>query len=1632
MTQMEGQAALRSSASSERITPEQFPLAKLTQAQLDAIVSRVPGGAGNVQDIYPLAPAQEGILFHHLMSRQGDVYVTRKLFAFGKRRNLDEFLDALQAVIERHDILRTAIVWEGLDDPVQVVWRQAPLAVEEVHPAQEDVSAELMTLFDPLRYCFDPRSAPLLRVFIARDPSNDRWLLLLLRHYLALDDIAFGVLLDEIEWHLQGQQPTLSPPRPYRNFVIQTRSSAGAASHEAFFRQMLTGIDEPTLPFELSHVQANGTEGISEARHLLDEPLASRVREQATALNISPASVFHLAWAQVLARASGRERVVFGTVLSGRTQGWTSSPHRELGLFSNTLPICININERGVRRSTRDTHDLLTELLTHQYAPLALAQRCSEVAAPHPLFSALLNYRHTRKLETLGAQVQERTHYPLTLTVDDLGTRFSLITQVNAGVDPQRVGEMMCTALDELVGALAREPERAICRIDVLPPAERHRVLIEWNATATQYPANLYVHELFERQVELTPHELAVISEDETLTYAGLNARANQLARHLRARGVGPDTLVGICVERSVELVVGLLGILKAGGAYVPLDPKYPAGRLRYMIEAASPVVVLTQEHLKGSALSASTAALTALDSDWSEIAGYEPTNLDRDGLNADQRAYVIYTSGSTGTPKAAQVQHRGLQNLLAWYVDDVGLTAKDSVLLVTSQSFDLTQKNILGPLIAGGRLVLAQEPFNPASILDQIARERITLINLAPSAFSALIDADDTGELSRLQRVVLGGEPINIAKLRMLREPRPQFINSYGPTECSDVVAYHILDADLTRYENRSVPLGKPVRNTRLYVLDAHQQPLPIAVAGEICIGGLAVGGGYLNRPDLTDERFLPDPFASDEDARLYRTGDLGRWNSDGTMEFLGRNDHQVKIRGFRIELGEIESQLCAHEQVKEAVVIAREETPGEKRLVAYVTSPSKVVSVEELRRHLQARVPEYMVPAAIVTLDSFPLNPNGKLDRARLPAPDGKAYERGTYEAPQNELEAALAAIWQDVLKIDRVGRCDTFFDLGGDSLSAIRVTSRVRQLLLRELPLAEIFQHPSLHALAESISKPQTGSLASIPHASRSAPLPLSAAQQRMWFLCQIKGVNASYNIAYGLRLSGKLDISALRVALNRIVARHEALRTTFKTVQGEAVQIIAPPESGLNIAMMDLEGHTDAEGELRHITAREANHPFDLEQGPLCRGRLIRLGAAEHVLLLTIHHTVSDGWSMTVLFNELSALYDAFAQGRADPLPPLGFQYADYAVWQRQWLTGQRRQAQLDYWKRTLKAAPALLNLPTDHPRPPVQSYEGGEVTITLCSDLTQRLKNLSQRHGTTLFMTLMAGWAAALSRLSGQDDLVIGTPSANRTRTDIEGLIGLFVNTLALRFDVSGSPTVAELLHQVKDRMLAAQSHAEIGFEEVVELVKPVRSTAHSPIFQVLMAWQNMPPGSVELPGLKLATMTTPYVTSKFDLALSVAEVEQTVTGAAIYASALFEGPTVRRYVEYWRATLDAMAENDQQRIDFLPSFAHRDPNRSGTPNPEPGEYKRADYEPPQGDIELALAEIWTTLLGVERVGRHDNFFALGGTSLLLLLLLNKVTETYGITLKVELLYSAESLAGLARDIAAAVSPVTSA
>ncbi|HEU4883163.1 MAG TPA: AMP-binding protein, partial [Longimicrobium sp.] len=868
------------------------------------------------------------------------------------------------------------------------------------------------------------------------------------------------------------------------------------------------------------------------------------------------------------------------------------------------------------------------------------------------------------------------------------------------------------------------------------------------------------------------------------------------------------------------------------------------------------------------------------------------------------------------------------------------GVKAGDRSSSVAGFGFDATTWEVWPPLCAGAALVLPATR-DPQALLEWWEEQALD-VSFLPTPLAEVAFARGRASAG-LRTLLIGGD-----RLRSIPAgPLPfALVNNYGPTETTVVATSGEVG------QSARVHIGRPIANTRVYLLDEAGQPVPEGVGGELYVGGAGVARGYQHRPGLTAERFVPDSFGGEPGARLYRTGDLARWREESAgvrecvsaevgpgsgdsrtdalthsrtavLEFLGRTDFQVKIRGFRIELGEIEARLAEHPVVRDAVVLARQDASGDGRLVAYYVG--EALEVETLRAHLSERLPEYMVPAAYVWMEALPLTPNGKVDRRALPAPEGDAYARRGDEAPVGETEAALAGIWAEVLGVERVGRHDHFFELGGHSLLAVRVISRMRQLLGVEVAIADLFERPVLADLARVIVDAARTELPPIEPADRSAPLPLSFAQQRLWFLERLGGLGDTYHIPTRLRFGGRVDRAALRRALDAMLERHEALRTTFVEVEGEPVQRIAPvEESQFHLLEHDLGGHPDAAAELSRLAAEELGAPFDLEHGPLIRGRLVRMPGDEHVLLVTMHHIVSDGWSMEVLRRELGTLYTAFRRGDPDPLSPLPIQYADYAAWQRKWVDGEVLRQQAEYWKTTLSGAPELLELPTDHPRPAVQDHAGAAASVELDEALTDRLRSLGRRNGTTLFMTVLAGWATVLARLSGQRDVVVGTPSANRGRAEIEGLIGFFINTLALRVDLAGSPTVAELLEQVRNGSLGAQQNQDIPFEQVVELVQPARSLAHTPLFQAMVTWQNASEDQGEVPGPGRPGVGTPFpATAKFDLSLSLGEVGGRIAGSVTYATALFEHATVERWLGYLRRVLEQMAADDARAVDRL-------------------------------------------------------------------------------------------------------------
>jgi len=1065
----------------ERITPEMLPLVSLQMEHIERISAAIPGGTRNIQDIYPLTPLQEGILFHYLIDekRGEDTYLIGMVLRIASRKRLDALIAGLQAVIDRHDSLRTAIVWEQLSQPVQVVYRSALMPVQEFTLDQNaDALGQLQArLHEPQR--MDLRCAPLVRLNIAENKRNGEWFAELQLHHIVDDATSWALMFAEVAAHMRGQGQSLPAPVPYRDHVAQTVARVRLQDAESFFRKKLAGIDEPTAPFGLLDVQA-GDSRSDEAQSSLDVELSGRVHLQARSLGVSTATLFHAAWALVVSRTSGRDDAVFGTVLLGRMQG-DAGAQQMLGLFINTLPLRLSLRDLTATALIERTQRELIDLLDHDQTPLAVAQRCSEIVGTRPLFTSLLNCvrvvdgaGNEDALAGAGVEViggRTRTNYPVAIAVSDDGETIRLHAHTSGNVQADRVIGYMQEALRSLVDALQWAPTALASRLSILPEQERRRLLFDFNATQTEHLDEGLVHELFERQANNTPDALAAVYEETSLSYAELNARANQLAHFLRARGVGHDTRVAICIERGVEVLVALLGVLKCGGAYVPLDPGYPRERLQYLIDDAAPEVVLTQQKLLGM-LFAANARAVALDRDSSLIAAHPVTNPDRGTVERrpDQLAYVIYTSGSTGTPKGVMVEHRGVVNL--WRGLEVmrqGCTSRAA--LNSPFSFDASVQQIVH-LLSGRTLhiVPQQVRMDAALMLSFLREHRIEEIECTPPQLESWRDAGLIEDPSlSLHRVFVGGEAIPTQLWSHLSSRhRVEFVNVYGPTECSVV-------ATAGWVKSAEPHIGGPIANTRIYILDARRQAVPIGVIGEIYIAGAGVARGYLNRAEATAERFVMDPFCSDKQERMYRTGDRGRWREDGTIEYSGRGDDQIKIRGFRIEPGEIESQLLRHERVKAAAVIAREDVPGQKYLVAYVVWQQRgEIDRDGLREHLRALLPEYMVPSAYVSLEQLPRNSNGKLDRHALPAPDAHANSSHIYEPPRGDLEEVLAGIWQELLQRDRVGRMDHFFEVGGHSLLAMQVISRMRTRLEVPLSIHALYESPTIAGLARQLRR------------------------------------------------------------------------------------------------------------------------------------------------------------------------------------------------------------------------------------------------------------------------------------------------------------------------------------------------------------------------------------------------------------------------------------------------------------------------------------------------------------------------------------------------------------------------------
>ena len=1090
---------------------------------------------------------------------------------------------------------------------------------------------------------------------------------------------------------------------------------------------------------------------------------------------------------------------------------------------------------------------------------------------------------------------------------------------------------------------------REISRLSQLTAAQRHRLLVEWNYTQTEYPFERCIHRLFEAQVARSPDAVAVVFGEQQLTYRELNTKANQVGHHLKSLGVGLEVLVGICVERSLEMVVGLLGILKAEGAYVPLDPSYPIERLTYMVEDAQIEVLLTQQYFIERFVR-DRAKIVCLDTEWESINRESKHNL-TNSTSSDNLAYVIYTSGSTGKPKGVAVPHRAV-NRLVINTNYIQLDPTDRVAQVSNISFDAATFEVWGALLHGAQLVLIPKDviFSPQEFAVQIQAQKITVLFLTTALFNQL-SRTIPQVFQSLRTLLFGGEAVDPQSVKeVLRNGAPgRLVHVYGPTENTTFSSWYLVRE--VPQGATTLPIGRPISNTQIYLLDGDRQPVPIGVPGELYLGGDGLACCYLNRPELTKTKFIPNAFTTNGGdipknspiERLYKTGDLARYLPDGNIEFLGRIDTQVKIRGFRIELGEIEAVLTQYRDIAEAVAIARENIPGDKYLVAYIVPSQKQPIVSEVREFCKDKLPDYMVPVVFVVLEKLPLTLNGKVDRNALPVPNRIRPEiEAAFVAPRDRTEEILASIWSEVLGLEPIGIQDNLFELGGHSLIATQILSRVRDVFQVSLAFPNFLENPTIANLSQFVQQcgrvEEDFQFLSLQPTPREGRLPVSFAQERVYFIEQL-APNRAYQFQSTLRFKGQLDVSALQQSINEIVRRHEIFRTTLPAIDGRPFQVIHPPPT-VNLPIVDVRIIPDnlREQEVQRLIGLEVQKPFDLTQLPLVRWTLFQLSDREHVLIHIEHHIVHDGWSFNIFLHELIELYKAFSGKKASPLDEPSLQFVDFASWQRQWVLGEAAKQQLAYWQQKLSGSSPLLELPYDRPRPTEQSYRGDSLRMELPLGICEALRGLSRQEGKTLFMTMFGAFLALLHRYTGRDDLSVGTAVANRRLPGTEGLIGMIVNNLVLRTDLSGNPTFRELLNRVRQVTLEAYANEDLPFDKVVEVLNPIRNLNHNPLFQVMFSFHDSPMWDLKLPELDLTLYeAVSNKSAKFDLdVVVIPRFEQRVGRSSTkegakgilliweYNSDLFDATTIERMMGHYQNLLEGIGSNLEQRVSELP------------------------------------------------------------------------------------------------------------
>ena len=1517
-------------------------LAKMQEEGVTPANLPIPEVASAFERI-PLSYAQERQWFLWQMDPQSAAYNIPSALRLRGELDVEALSASLGAIVERHQSLRTVFVEdEQLDGFRQQVLASVDVPVPVTLAGDDDAQAQIRAFVESeTQQPFDLRNGPLLRARLLRLAADDHVLTLTI-HHVAADGWSMRVLVEELialyGARRQGIEATLPDlPIQYADYAIWQRHWLEAGERERQLEYWMARLGGGQSVLELpTDRQRPALPSYRGARHELQLPQALGRQLQALAQR-EGTTLFMLLLASfqaLLHRYSGQDEIRVGVPVANRNRVETE---RLIGFFVNTQVLRADLDaQMPFLDLLQQTRVAALGAQSHQDLPfeqLVEALQPERSLSHSPLFQAMYNHQNLGSAgrQSLAAQLPGLSVEDLSwgahsaqfdLTLDTYESEQGVHAEFTYATDLFEAAtvERLARHWRNLLEAVVAEPRSRLGDLPLLDAEERATLLQRSRLPASEYPAGQGVHRLFEAQAGLTPDAPALLFGEERLSYAELNALANRLAWRLREEGVGSDVLVGIALERGVPMVVALLAVLKAGGAYVPLDPQYPADRLQYMIDDSGLRLLLSQQSVLARLPQSDGLQSLLLDDLERLVHGYPAENPDLPEA-PDSLCYAIYTSGSTGQPKGVMVRHRALTNFVCSIARQPGMLARDRLLSVTTFSFDIFGLELYVPLARGASVLLAsrEQAQDPEALLDLVERQGVTVLQATPATWRMLCDSERV-DLLRGCTLLCGGEALAEDLAARMRGLSASTWNLYGPTETT------IWSARFRLGEEARPFLGGPLENTALYILDSEMNPCPPGVAGELLIGGDGLARGYHRRPGLTAERFLPDPFAADG-SRLYRTGDLARYRADGVIEYLGRIDHQVKIRGFRIELGEIETRLLEQDSVREAVVVAQPGVAG-PTLVAYlVPTEAALVDAESARQQelrsalknsLLAVLPDYMVPAHMLLLENLPLTPNGKINRKALPLPDASAV-RDAHVAPEGELERAMAAIWSEVLKLGHIGRDDNFFELGGHSLLVTQVVSRVRRRLDLQVPLRTLFEHSTLRAYAQAVAQLVPAAQGGIVRCARGASPQLSFAQERQWFIWRLDPHSAAYNIPVALRLKGPLRRDALQGALDLLVQRHETLRTTFVEHDGAPRQVIHP-----TLPIVIEERRPPVAGEdLKGLVETEAHRPFDLQRGPLLRVLLLPLATDECVLVLTLHHIIADGWSMQVLVDELIRVYAALRHDQPPALAELPIQYADFAAWQRQWMDGGERERQLDYWVSRLGGEQPLLELPSDRPRPQQQSHRGRRIGIPLPAELAEALRRLAQAERGTLFMLLLASFQALLHRYSGQNDIRVGVPIANRNREETEGLIGFFVNTQVLRAELDGQLPFRELLRQVRQAVVEAQGHQDLPFEQLVDALQPERSLSHAPLFQVMYNHQRDDHrGSrfASLGELEVEDLAWDVQTAQFDLTLDTYESSNGLLAELTYATDLFDASSAERIAGHWLNLLQSIVARPEARI----------------------------------------------------------------------------------------------------------------